>query len=85
MTTVPGQEDFKADLYFVFYTDVNSPQDVHVTGTAEEKELLFKHIEVHRFSLDTTVATQEFRDRVRLTLARFGFDDDDDDCVIGGT
>ena len=76
MTTVPGQEDFKADLYFVFYTDVNSPQDLHVTGTAEEKDLLFKHIAVHRFTLDTTVASQEFQDRVHLALTRFGFDDD---------
>ena len=74
MTTVKGQEDAGADVFFVLFDDVTGRPIIDVTGSAEERALFFSHITLHRLLLKTAAGTEELHGQVGRALEQYGFD-----------
>ena len=74
MTTVKGQEDAGADVFFVLFDDVTGRPIIDVTGSAEERALFFSHITLHRLLLKTAAGTEELHGQVGRALEQFGFE-----------
>jgi len=74
MTTVKGQEDAEADVFFVLFDDVTGRPIIDVTGSAEERALFFSHITLHRLLLKPAAGTKELHGQVGRALEQFGFE-----------
>jgi hypothetical protein len=73
LATVAGQENFKAKLYHVDYD--TSFSSMTLQGSAAERDLFLKHVDLYKLSVAGTAATKEHERAVELALGRFGFFD----------